>query len=361
MTSKRKSWRDVLPVHPAAEMFPMMSEAELRDLGKDIKKNGLKYPIIKWTGSDGKQYLLDGRNRLDAMELVGIQTVDDDGDLALNASCCRSGFKGSYEYPIRDPYEFVISANIHRRHLTSEQRRELIGKLLKEDPSKSDRAIAKIVKADKNTVAKVRKEKEGRGEIHHVAKRTDTKGRKQPARKQKERSVRDVTDKNKATDPAPARPTDADIARLAAMDPEFAALDPEVQRTVAMDPAMRRRLAECKSEPAPEPKPKVKQGPSRIIDEVDDPERLWDRSVSNLAGDAITMEASWTRQHGAAWRDFPVSRDLATLAREAAAAWTSLAEQLDARVVPANTPAAADDGYPDLPDSLRRAPKDVAA
>ena len=27
MTSKHKPWRDVLPVHPAADMFPMMSEA----------------------------------------------------------------------------------------------------------------------------------------------------------------------------------------------------------------------------------------------------------------------------------------------------------------------------------------------
>ena len=36
----------------------------------------------------------------------------------------------------------VISANIHRRHLTAEQRRELIEKLLKADPGQSDRQIA---------------------------------------------------------------------------------------------------------------------------------------------------------------------------------------------------------------------------
>jgi hypothetical protein len=38
---------------------------------------------------------------------------------------------------------------------------------------------------DKNTVTAVRQEMEGRGEIHHVEKRTDTRGRKQPARKAK--------------------------------------------------------------------------------------------------------------------------------------------------------------------------------
>src|SRR6516225_11929875 len=99
-----------------------------------------------------------------------------------------------------------------------------------------------------------------------------------------------------------------------------------------MDPAERRRLAECKSEP--EPEPKVKRG-SRIIPEVLDDERLWDRSASDLAGNAMTMEASWTRQSGAAWRDFPVTPGLAGLARDAADAWNSLAEQLAARAAPA--------------------------
>src|SRR5215216_2203690 len=38
------SWRDVLPVHPAADLFPMMSPEDLRALGEDIKANGLKHP-----------------------------------------------------------------------------------------------------------------------------------------------------------------------------------------------------------------------------------------------------------------------------------------------------------------------------
>jgi hypothetical protein len=35
-----------------------------------------------------------------------------------------------------------MSANIHRRHLTIEQKRELIGKLLKAQPKQSNRQIA---------------------------------------------------------------------------------------------------------------------------------------------------------------------------------------------------------------------------
>ena len=83
----KKSWRDIYPVHPAADAIPMMSEEELKDLGEDIKKNGLKLPIFLWSEVSGfyrdpekdkevsperrQEYVLAGRNRLDAMELVG--------------------------------------------------------------------------------------------------------------------------------------------------------------------------------------------------------------------------------------------------------------------------------------------------
>jgi hypothetical protein len=129
--------------------------------------------------------LLDGRNRLDAMELVGISF-----ELSLNKDygwLLNSNYTGSnteiVDVHSGDPYDYVISANIHRRHLTNEQKRDLIGNLLKADPEKSNRQIAKLTKADHKTVGAVRSEKEGRGEIPHVKKRADTKGRKQPAEK----------------------------------------------------------------------------------------------------------------------------------------------------------------------------------
>jgi hypothetical protein len=34
------SWRDVIRIHPATELFPLMTETELRELGEDIRKNG---------------------------------------------------------------------------------------------------------------------------------------------------------------------------------------------------------------------------------------------------------------------------------------------------------------------------------
>jgi hypothetical protein len=189
LSQKRPSWRDIIKVHPATDLFPMMSEAELRELGEDIKRNGLKYPVVFWAKNGrhdkhGPVQLLDGRNRLDAMELVGIPI-----EIVQNGNC-RSLYIGPVKDGDRsmaqtiggcDPYDFVISANIHRRHLTAEQRRELIAKFLQVTREKSDRAVAKLAKVDHKTVAAVRKEKESTGEIPQLEKRTgkDGKARKQ--------------------------------------------------------------------------------------------------------------------------------------------------------------------------------------
>ena len=44
-----KSWRDVITIHPAADLFPMMSPDELKALGEDIRRNGMTAPIVWWT------------------------------------------------------------------------------------------------------------------------------------------------------------------------------------------------------------------------------------------------------------------------------------------------------------------------
>jgi hypothetical protein len=78
--AKAREWRDVLEIHEAAELFPLMSADELKDLGENIKKNGLHEPVVfVWAGVNSRGYrlLLDGRNRLDAMELAGLEVVRD--------------------------------------------------------------------------------------------------------------------------------------------------------------------------------------------------------------------------------------------------------------------------------------------
>ena len=82
---------------------------------------------------------------------------------------------------IRDPYAFVMSLNIHRRHLSSEQRREVVAALLKQQPSRSNRAIGTQVKVSDKTVAAERRRMEARAEIPHAPLRFDSRGRWQPA------------------------------------------------------------------------------------------------------------------------------------------------------------------------------------
>src|SRR5262249_3283051 len=75
------------------------------------------------------------------------------------------------------------SKNLHRRHLTRNQKRDVIAALLKIDPTQSDRAIAKQANTHGHAVAKVRKEEEANANISHKKERVEASGRKARGRK----------------------------------------------------------------------------------------------------------------------------------------------------------------------------------
>jgi hypothetical protein len=214
ITSAPFNWRDHLKVHPAADLFPLLSEQELKELAEDIRKNGLQQPITvsiesiyidEATKPTSYDCLIDGRNRLDALASLGwlrfrtrSKTFDNfvqagQFEISLSARPSNLPLFGIQWQPLErlyfdeleDVYSFVLSVNVHRRHLTAEQKRELIAKLLKADPSKSDRQIAELSKASPTTVGKVRAEKEASGDVSKLDTRTDSKGRKQPSSKPK--------------------------------------------------------------------------------------------------------------------------------------------------------------------------------
>jgi hypothetical protein len=101
------AWRETYRVHPAADVFPMMSDEKLAALGANIKANGLIEPITV----DGDRTLLDGRNRLAAMELAGVELI--------------GGWWHEDVYQGDDPVGFIISKNIHRRHLNLTKQEQL--------------------------------------------------------------------------------------------------------------------------------------------------------------------------------------------------------------------------------------------
>lgn len=85
-------------IHEYAEIFPLIEGEDFEAMKKDIKAHGLINPI---TLKDDK--ILDGRNRARACEAVGVRPKYE-------------------EFKNGNAFEFVISQNILRRHLTVSQR-----------------------------------------------------------------------------------------------------------------------------------------------------------------------------------------------------------------------------------------------
>jgi hypothetical protein len=105
------AWRKTYKVHPAADVFPMLSDEELQKLGEDIKHYGLTDPILLI----GDQ-VVDGRNRLEAIERAGLKPRD---------------FVRVEHLPAVDAAALVISKNLLRRHMTKAQIAEAIVALAK--------------------------------------------------------------------------------------------------------------------------------------------------------------------------------------------------------------------------------------
>jgi hypothetical protein len=199
-------WRAHLRVHPAAELFPLMKDmdpAGFESLVENIRAHGLVELIVGWASKEEGQFVLDGRNRLDALAQLGLlyETIDHHVGIKKWTGSKWSdrpggridghdgAFRNIYERPMvaalvegLDPYEIALSLNVHRRHLTPEQKRDLIAELLKATPEKSNRQIADEVKADHKTVGKVRAEKEATGEIPQLKKTTGKDGKARPAK-----------------------------------------------------------------------------------------------------------------------------------------------------------------------------------
>lgn len=218
-------WRALLPIHPAAELFPLLPEDELRELAEDIRINGLRVPAVTWSPKEGDEpQLLDGRNRLDALGMLGLLYKTDDHHLGLkNWTGTKwaelSGGRIEFRHIVgADPYALALSFNIHRRHLTAEQKRDLIAKLLTAKPEASNLSIAEQVKADDKTVAKVRHELEANSEIPNKPDRVEPTGRKARGRKPKGQPATKTTETTKSATEKPKPAVSPDDIALREFD-----------------------------------------------------------------------------------------------------------------------------------------------
>ena len=91
-----------MELHPLCTLFPRLADVEFDVLVADIKLNGLREPIITHDGM-----ILDGGNRYRACLAAGVEPrwkLFDGGSIV----------------------SFVLSANLHRRHLTPGQQAAIV-------------------------------------------------------------------------------------------------------------------------------------------------------------------------------------------------------------------------------------------
>lgn len=104
-----KEWIGEYPVHPVASLFPMIDDDALNALAEDIKKNGQREPIVIAFLDDDQMdepVVIDGRNRFRACEIAGVEPKFQNDRILMPA----------------DIGPWIISHNLHRRHLTTSQK-----------------------------------------------------------------------------------------------------------------------------------------------------------------------------------------------------------------------------------------------
>ena len=127
---------ETMEFHPLAAIFPLLTGEEFAGMVADIKQNGLRDPITLTPD----RLILEGRNRYRA--------------------CIEAGVEPKFE-TTREPQEnwlsFIISKNVHRRHLTASQRAAVAAELVTTtlgDNQHSD-GSAKLPRLDQSEAARL--------------------------------------------------------------------------------------------------------------------------------------------------------------------------------------------------------------
>jgi len=139
--------------------LPSFTNWEYEKLREDISRRGVVIPLLV----DAKTLqIIDGRIRNRICEELGIREVP---------KILVGGLSGD------DLTDLRIAVNLYRRHLSSEQKRELVAWHLRQHPESSDRKVAGETGVSDKTVAKVRRG----AEIPHLDRRTGRDGHSYPA------------------------------------------------------------------------------------------------------------------------------------------------------------------------------------
>jgi len=153
--TEEKGPNQIIEIHPAASVFPLMSDEDIASLADSISEHGLreKIHVLRTVRDSTPVYtVIDGRNRLEALRRHHGMT--DDQLVEHSFVKVNLGTMGA------TPAEYVMMANIERRNLTQAQRRDLAGKLVlmiqeeQKNKPKSEKVDALSAAAEKAGVSR---------------------------------------------------------------------------------------------------------------------------------------------------------------------------------------------------------------
>lgn len=140
----------MVTLHPITDDYADYTESELAGLREDLRKHGLRVPVVIWRGE-----VVDGRHRVWCCERLDIELRFED----ITESCPTDA----------DMRAHVASLNQHRRSrtapLTNAEKQAKVEAALKAEPARSDRAIAQEVGVSHPTVLGTRKRLEAQGVV----------------------------------------------------------------------------------------------------------------------------------------------------------------------------------------------------
>jgi DNA modification methylase/ParB-like chromosome segregation protein Spo0J len=150
-------------------LMPPLPDEDFQALKRSIREHGLMIPIVR----DEYGTIIDGGHRqraIDELRAEGVQVHDLPYDL---------------RYGLSEDAKRILARqmNLARRHLSVEQRRQVIEQQLRETPQLSDRKIGRSLHVDGKTVGAVRAQMEETAEIPQFDSRMGADGRARPARR----------------------------------------------------------------------------------------------------------------------------------------------------------------------------------
>lgn len=143
------------------QFLPRLADDEYAALEKSIRDHGVQVPIVV----DENRSVIDGHHRKEIADRLGVD--------------CPRRF--AVDLTDEQKRTLSLSLNLDRRHLSREQKQDLVRKSLAVDPHLSDRQHADRTGVAHTTVGRARSDLEATGALHQSDMRTSADGRARPS------------------------------------------------------------------------------------------------------------------------------------------------------------------------------------